>query len=611
MATYIPGQQDYISQIQPTAPNLQFETQILGLKQSKYDANHKKVSDLYSSLLNSDLSRTNNDLARNQFFKLINNDIKRMGSLDFSLDANVTAAADVFQSIYTNQNIVKDMVWTKNYNNEITRMNGFKNCIKEEDCGGSYWETGARYMQYKKEEFINATDGEALNAQNVEFIPDKNVMKEAIKLAKAADLNVTMDRLNGNYIVRTKNGDLLKDPLTILFAETIGKDPKFAAKFLAESYVERNNWVANKVNLGEFSTKEEAELGYLKNIDATNDKTLKSQASSLSVDLYTLDTKIKYYEEQYKKGELQEGTTAFQNYQSLLRLQQNAQAASEYTQSLRQALAQQNPNTALGALLESSDQRNAYIKFNESIKDAVSSLAYKNYEVTYTPDKFAEMKTKFGYDTLLEDQEHKHNLYRDQKNNESREKIAAAKLAVAKKAATASNFAAASAANQAEAAVEDYQANRQTSVWNDYETDFGAASATDRKNAKTAYESGRRGTPEYEMYQKYLDLDAGYDAKLAKLKTDANKKKYAAGNKPKYFTTFSKGELQVLSQETDDALRYDEMDALMDMTFRALGKDASGKQITPSPAQSKKIEDMYNALPPEEQIYPKIKEILQ
>ena len=611
MATYIPGQQDYISQIQPTAPNLQFEAQILSLKQNKYDANHKKVSDLYGSLLNSDLSRTSNDLARNQFFKLINNDIKKMGSLDFSLDANVTAAADVFQSIYTNQNIVKDMVWTKNYNNEITRMNGFKNCIKEEDCGGSYWETGARYMQYKKEEFTNATDGEALNAQNVEFIPDRNVMKEAIKLAKAADLNVTMDRLNGNYIVRTKNGDLLKDPLTILFAETIGKDPKFAAKFLAEAYVERNNWVANKVNLGEFSTKEEAELGYLKNIDATNDKTLKSQASSLSVDLYTLNTKIKYYEDQYKKGELQEGTTAFQNYESLLRLQQNAQAASEYTQSLRQALAQQNPNTALGALLESSDQRNAYIKFNASIKDAVSSLAYKNYEVTYTPDKFAEMKTKFGYDTALEDQEHKHALYRDKKNNESREKIAAAKLAADKTAATGSNFAAQSAANQAEAAVQAYSANRQNSVWSDYETNFGAASATDRQNAKNAHDQGRTGTPEYEMYEKYLELNNGYEAKLKKLKTDANLKKYKAGNKPKYFTTFSKGELQTLSQETDDALRYGELDALADMAHRVLGKDAAGVQISPTAEQNKKIVDMYNSLPPEEQIYPKIQQILQ
>jgi hypothetical protein len=611
MATYIQGQQDYITQVQPTAPNLQFDAQILGLKQSKYDANHKKVSDLYGSLLNSDMTRTENNLARNEFFKIINSDIKKMGSFDFSLDANVTAAASIFESIYTNQNIVKDMVWTKNYNNEITRMNGFKNCIKEEDCGGTYWETGARYMQYKKEEFENASTGEALSTQNVEFIPDKNVMKEAIKLAKAADLNVTMDKLNGNYIVRTKNGDLLKDPLTILFAETIGKDPKFAAKFLAESYVERNNWVANKVNLGEFSTKEEAELGYLKNIDATNDKTLKSQASSLSIDLYTLDTKIKYYEEQYKKGELQEGTTAFQNYESLLRLQQNAQAASEYTQSLRQALAQQNPNTALGALLESSDQRNAYIKFNASIKDAVSSLAYKNYEVTYTPDKFAEMKTKFGFDTLLEDQKHKHDLYRDKKNNESREKIATAKLAAGKKAATGSNFAAQNASNQAESAVEAYQANRQTSVWGDYETDFGVASATDRQNAKNAYENGRTGTPEYEMYKKYLDLDAGYDAKLAKLKTDANKKKYAAGNKPKYFTTFSKGELQTLSQETDDALRYDEMDALMDMTHRVLGKNSNGIQIAPTQEQAKKIEDMYNALPPEEQIYPKIKEILQ
>ena len=128
MATYIQGQADYISQIQPTEPNLAFDAQILQTKQAKYDANHKKVSDLYGSLLNASMTRSDNIQARDEFLKIINDDIKRMGGLDFSLDQNVQAAAGVFQSIYTNNNIVKDMVWTRNYNSEVDRGESFKNC---------------------------------------------------------------------------------------------------------------------------------------------------------------------------------------------------------------------------------------------------------------------------------------------------------------------------------------------------------------------------------------------------------------------------------------------------------------------------------------------------
>ena len=47
MATYISGVSDYISQVQPTQPNLEFDAKILQVKQSQYDAGHKKVNDLY------------------------------------------------------------------------------------------------------------------------------------------------------------------------------------------------------------------------------------------------------------------------------------------------------------------------------------------------------------------------------------------------------------------------------------------------------------------------------------------------------------------------------------------------------------------------------------
>ena len=60
MATYLQGQQDYVTQIQPTKPNLQFDAQMLGNLQNKYDAGHKKVSELYGSLLNSAMTRTDN-----------------------------------------------------------------------------------------------------------------------------------------------------------------------------------------------------------------------------------------------------------------------------------------------------------------------------------------------------------------------------------------------------------------------------------------------------------------------------------------------------------------------------------------------------------------------
>jgi len=118
MSTGLQGINDQISQIQPTEPNLAFDAQILGATQSKYDQGHAAVSNLYGSLLNSSLTRESNSKARDEFFKLINNDIKRMGGLDFSLKSNQQAAANVFQSIYKKKNIVKDLMWTKRYNEE-------------------------------------------------------------------------------------------------------------------------------------------------------------------------------------------------------------------------------------------------------------------------------------------------------------------------------------------------------------------------------------------------------------------------------------------------------------------------------------------------------------
>ena len=69
MATYLSGQPTYLPSVQPFQPNLQLFAGSLQMKQTQYDSNRKKISDLYGSLLNSPMSRDSNIEARDEFFK--------------------------------------------------------------------------------------------------------------------------------------------------------------------------------------------------------------------------------------------------------------------------------------------------------------------------------------------------------------------------------------------------------------------------------------------------------------------------------------------------------------------------------------------------------------
>ena len=415
MATYLQGQQDYVTQIQPTQPNLQFDAQMLGNLQNKYDAGHKKVSELYGSLLNAAMTRTDNIQARNEFFQMINEDIRRMGSLDFSLQQNVDAAANVFQSIYTNKGIVKDMVWTRNYQQQMNKRNSLKNCNDPEKCGGSAWDIGDRAMAYRREAFQNATADEALAMGNVEYVPQQNMMKDAVKLAKEADLNVTIDKITGKYRITTRNGDLIKSPLTTLFSETFAKDQKYRDMYKTQAYVARQDWSHNKVKTGEFANLDEAQVGYLQDYKTRQQQQLEKSAKALDMDLNLLDKKIKDETDAYNNGEFKQNSDRAERLVELRRLQSNAASAKQYTQSLIDAEKSTNPEAAFDVLAANVDNQQAYQYMNNDITAAVRTLAFRDAEQTLTADEFAkldeqhknklsEMAAKFEYDTRLQSQ---------------------------------------------------------------------------------------------------------------------------------------------------------------------------------------------------------------
>lgn len=407
MATYLQGITDQVNVINPPQIDAQFEMQLLQARQSKYDQAHAEVSRLYSSILNSSLSRTDNKEARDEFFKLIENDIKRIAQTDLSLQSNAKAAENLFSQIYDNDYLVKDMVWTKNYNQQMGRAEAFKNCLKPEDCGGMYWDGGVKYMQYKKEEFQNASRDEALGMGNVEYIPYQSVMDEALKYAKEADFKITQTSFSkdGKYLISTTNDpEAVFPPLQALFQGTIGSNPKVMDMYKVMTYNDRNDWMRSEVQKGNYNTLNEARVGYLKERYDQSKEAFDKTYKNNTILKEQLESNLKTYE---SLNETQKGLTKDQ-LDDYNRIQSQLNSIEGLTQSLESVkrandyINKENTQTNLESMLTAYDNMQAFNLLNEDLDKAAIQLSKLNYSQEIEADKVALQRQKFEYDVSLE-----------------------------------------------------------------------------------------------------------------------------------------------------------------------------------------------------------------
>jgi len=280
MATYIQGLTDYIPQIQPFQPDLNFYGNVMQTRQGRFDAATKKVNDLYGSLLNSPLSRDNNIQRRDEFFKVIDNDIKRISGLDLSLKQNENQALAVFKSFYDDKYMVNDMVKTKNAYTQLERGKNFKNCTDKEKCGGQYWEPGMQKLYYKLDEFKNVSDDESLNFQIGEFDPYFDWKKEATDKVTKLGYDVKMDTPSGKWIIKDTNGKLVEGGLYNLFTSLYGDDPRVSQNYKTEAYVARKNYGATYKDT--FGSQEEAEKEYTMKVINQGMSDIKGDLSNIS-----------------------------------------------------------------------------------------------------------------------------------------------------------------------------------------------------------------------------------------------------------------------------------------------------------------------------------------
>ena len=299
MATYLQGVTDYIPQFQPFQPDLNFYANALQTKQNQYDTNYKALNNVYGQYFYADLTHGDNLKKKDELIKSIDFNLKRVSGLDLSLEQNVTQAQQVFKPFYEDKHLMKDMAWTKNTNNQKSYAVGLKN-NRDEKQRSQYWDAGIKAIDYKTEEFKNASLEDTMKMGNVSYTPYVNVMEKAQKIAKDQGFKVESmtASADGRWMVKTTNGENILEPLNKLLEAQLGSDPAVIDVYKTQAYVNRKDYAfSNAAQFGGDQTA--AEMSYLsesykalKAESAENYKKLKNSSDTYNNQISTVQKQI-------------------------------------------------------------------------------------------------------------------------------------------------------------------------------------------------------------------------------------------------------------------------------------------------------------------------------
>jgi len=404
MSTYLPGVQDFIPQIQPYQPDLNFLSNLLQTKQTQYDSNWKSLNKMYSQYYNADLTREDNIKTKDAFMKQTEFNLQRISQMDLSLEQNASQATQIFKPFYENNFLMKDMAFTKNKERQKNIGLSLKGSFKREDRD-MYWNEGIQEIDYKVEEFKNASAEESLSFQNPEYTRHVNVNKEARKIAKESGLSMTTPSFSpdGRYIITTKNGEQLIEPLSKLFESELGSDPSVQAVYKTLAYLDRKNYAYS--NAAQFKGGEkEAEMKYLENQFTDLKEQNLRRYESLKSNSITYDSRIKDLKNQIDNGK---GTPKMaqelKNYELnksindkvLERINVEKENLNEDNSNASGSFS--NPYGDVKSLIWKVDSAVASNRMQKALNESAETLAYIDYKVDVKADPYKVKEIDHSY----------------------------------------------------------------------------------------------------------------------------------------------------------------------------------------------------------------------
>ena len=281
MATYIPGAEDFVPQLDTFTPNYKFLQDVLEVRQDRYTSNYNLLNDLWGDVVYADLGRDDNRQVRDQYSNKLSEKMKQVSGMDLSLQQNVEAARGLFKPFYENKNIVGDLARTKQLKKEQQRMNAYKTNPQEFEKK-KFWQDGEKYMNYMYQDFIEADPAEALSKPFPTYIENPNVVDRSIELLKEKGLSIERTTIEGDYFLTQTGGNLLlnqidtydpetdtyttRNPAKAMLKNLLLQDPLIMRAYAAQAEVRAREFAGDPNNLQKYGSKEGAMAGWAKDV---------------------------------------------------------------------------------------------------------------------------------------------------------------------------------------------------------------------------------------------------------------------------------------------------------------------------------------------------------
>lgn len=256
MATFIPQIQANIPDLEMYDPNFELINNWLETKQSRYDQGRIEVSKAYQTIQNLPLTDEMNITKKNQFLKDAENEIKRLSSVDLSLEENVRAARQIFNPLLKDEDILTDATFTSKATALAQTNQRFKNSSDEDDRA-RYNPGNDAYASLKLEEFKNA-DAETrkkMAGQDLSFVDNVNLFDSYLEITKNMDFEIdfTSSPTGANgalspFLITQKNGKEIEPLAYVRLSRLFNNDPTIQAYYDQQGYIQTRSQVQSLAN---------------------------------------------------------------------------------------------------------------------------------------------------------------------------------------------------------------------------------------------------------------------------------------------------------------------------------------------------------------------------
>tara|TARA_R110000851_G_scaffold100671_4_gene216366 strand:- start:13821 stop:17144 length:3324 start_codon:yes stop_codon:yes gene_type:complete len=264
MATYVPGVPQYLPTFKPFTPDFKFLSNVLDVREQKYNTNYKALNDLYGKVVYGDLSRKDTTAMRDQFAENLGPQLQQISGMDLSMMQNAEAAKSIFKPFFEEDLIVKDLVTTKVFREEMQGAELLRNNPNQE-AREMYWQTGVQKMQYEMEDFVNATEADAMRMAAPKYTADADLHEMAMAVLKESGLetgDISEFSKDGMWKITRANGDLISREALQLVQKTLKDDPRVIDAYHAKAFVESRQFADNGIKEGAYQTVDEGQVAW-------------------------------------------------------------------------------------------------------------------------------------------------------------------------------------------------------------------------------------------------------------------------------------------------------------------------------------------------------------